>query len=97
MAAKEDTQSKLDLTYPGRYNVVLMNDDVTPMEFVVALLIEIFNKSAVEATAVTLGVHEKGKDIAGSYSSEIAEQKQAEAVGMTRQNGWPLEILIEKM
>lgn len=97
MSAKEDTKSKLDLTYPGRYNVILLNDEITPMEFVVDLLIEVFNKNAGEATNVTMAVHEKGREVAGSYPSEVAEQKHIEAEQMTRQAGWPLEIIVEKM
>ena len=97
MSAKEDTKSRLNLTYPGRYNVVLLNDEITPMEFVVELLIEIFNKNAMDATNITMEVHEKGRGLAGSYPSEIAEQKHVEVVTMVRQAGWPLEAIVEKM
>lgn len=97
MSAKEDTKSKLELSYPGRYNVVLLNDDVTPMEFVVELLIGVFNKNIVEATTITLEIHQTGRGLAGSYSSEIAEQKHIEAESATRLAGWPLETIVEKM
>jgi len=97
MAVHEQTKNKLDLTYPGRFNVILLNDDKTPMEFVIELLIVVFNKSIEQAMVITTTVHEKGRDIAGSYSSEVAEQKQLEATTMTRQCGWPLKTIIEKM
>ena len=76
---------------------MFINDDFTPMDFVVQLLVEVFNKTLEEAKDVTLQIHEKGKGIAGSYNYELAEQKKAEAVAISRNNGHPLTILVEKI
>ena len=94
---QSDTITKTEITYPNRYNVVFINDDFTPMDFVVQLLVEVFNKTLEEAKDVTLQIHEKGKGIAGSYNYELAEQKKAEAVAISRNNGHPLTILVEKI
>ena len=94
---QSDTITRDEITYPNRYNVVFINDDFTPMDFVVQLLVEVFNKTLEEAKDVTLQIHEKGKGIAGSYNYELAEQKKAEAVAISRNNGHPLTILVEKI
>ena len=94
---QSDTITKTEVTYPNRYNVVFINDDFTPMDFVVQLLIEVFNKTLEEAKDITLQIHEKGKGIAGSYNFELAEQKKAEALAISRNNGHPLTILVEKI
>ena len=94
---QSDTITRTEVTYPNRYNVVFINDDFTPMDFVVQLLVEVFNKTLEEAKDVTLQIHEKGKGIAGSYNYELAEQKKAEAVAISRNNGHPLTILVEKI
>tara|TARA_B100000927_G_C16091651_1_gene319461 strand:- start:209 stop:508 length:300 start_codon:yes stop_codon:yes gene_type:complete len=94
---QSDTITKTEVTYPNRYNVVFINDDFTPMDFVVQLLIEVFNKTLEEAKDITLQIHEKGKGIAGSYNFELAEQKKAEALAISRNNGHPLTIMVEKI
>lgn len=94
---KEATRTVTEIKYPDRFNVVLINDDFTPMEFVVQLLIEIFNRTTVEAKEIMLSVHQSGKGIAGSYGLEIAEQKQAEATTISRHHGHPLQITLEKL
>ena len=94
---QSDTITRTEITYPNRYNVGFINDDFTPMDFVVQLLVEVFNKTLEEAKDVTLQIHEKGKGIAGSYNYELAEQKKAEAVAISRNNGHPLTILVEKI
>ena len=94
---QSDTITRTEITYPNRYNVVFINDDFTPMDFVVQLLVEVFNKTLEEAKDVTLQIHEKGKGIAASYNYELAEQKKAEAVAISRNNGHPLTILVEKI
>ena len=97
--AKESTStvSKTELKFPSRYNVVFINDDYTPMDFVIQLLIEIFNRSINEAKDITMQIHENGKGVAGTYSHEVAEQKHAESVMISRHHGHPLKIIIEKM
>ena len=72
------TRTRDETKYPARYNVVIDNDDTTPAEFVIQLLIEIFNKPLDAATGITLDIHTTGNGIAGTYSRELAEQKLAE-------------------
>jgi ATP-dependent Clp protease adaptor protein ClpS len=93
------TQSSSEYTKlkaPNKFNVIMMNDNVTPMDFVIQLLVVIFNKQSAEAKDITLMIHEKGRGIAGTYSYEIAEQKCTETISTARQNGYPLEVIIEE-
>ena len=80
---------------PGKFKVVFCNDDVTPVEFVVALLMQIFKHNNESALEITLQVHHKGSGIAGVYPFEIAEQKVYDAVKIARNNGFPLIIKVE--
>ena len=94
---QEATRTITELKYPERFNVVIINDDFTPMEFVIQLLIEIFNKSTSEAKEVMLNVHNNGKGIAGTYGLEIAEQKQQESTVIARHHSHPLKVVLEKI
>jgi ATP-dependent Clp protease adaptor protein ClpS len=89
------SKEKIDITYPQRYAVIFHNDDFTPMDFVIQLLIEIFNKDIDQATDVTMKIHTEGKATAGVYSYEIAEQKTHEANIVTRHHGHPLKIELQ--
>jgi len=95
--AQSNTVSKSKIEYPERFNVVLLNDDFTPMDFVVQLLVEIFNRTVEEARDITMQIHDNGKGIAGTYGYEIAEQKKQEAVSVTRFNKYPLTIVVENV
>lgn len=95
--AQSNTISKSKIEFPERFNVILLNDDYTPMDFVVQLLIEIFNRTIEEARDITMQIHENGRGIAGTYGYEIAEQKKQEAVSVTRFNKYPLTIVVEKI
>jgi ATP-dependent Clp protease adaptor protein ClpS len=92
----EDVAEIIKLKSPPRYVVILLNDETTPQEFVVNLLITIFNKSLEEANSVMLEVHEKGRGIAGIYSYEVAEQKCVESITEARRNQYPLDVTLEK-
>ena len=81
---------------PPKFNVILLNDDSTPQDFVVIVLQQTFNKTLEDAKAVMLDVHEKGRGIAGTYSYEVAEQKCVEAITEARRNGFPLDVTLEK-
>jgi ATP-dependent Clp protease adaptor protein ClpS len=94
---QSNTVSKSKIEYPERFNVVLLNDDFTPMDFVVQLLVEIFNRTVDEARDITMQIHDNGKGIAGTYGFEIAEQKKQEAVSVTRFNKYPLTIVVENV
>ena len=94
---QDATKTITEIKYPDRFNVVLLNDDFTPMEFVIQLLVEVFNTSIEEAKEVMIKVHEEGKGIAGMYGLEIAEQKQQELTIISRHHGHPLKVIIEKV
>lgn len=82
---------------PGKYNVIMLNDDSTPMDFVINVLTGIFSHTADSAKVVMLEVHEKGRSIAGNYSYEVAEQKCIETITDARRNAFPLDVTIEKV
>jgi len=95
--SKTQTVNKTDLQYPKRYNVIIHNDDVTPMEFVIQLLIEIFNKPIKEAKQITEEVHNNGKAAAGVFNYEIAEQKVHECAVICNYHGHPLKVTMHKI
>lgn len=80
---------------PGKFKVIVLNDDVTPMEFVVAMLVSIFKFEEKQAVQVTLEIHNQGSAVAGIYPYEIAEQKVIDATSMARSNGFPLLMKVE--
>ena len=84
------------LKSPPKYCVILLNDDSTPMDFVINICQTIFNKTKAKAEAITEEVHKKGKGVAGIYSYEVAEQKCVETVTEARRNGFPLDVTLEK-
>ncbi|MSO65149.1 MAG: ATP-dependent Clp protease adapter ClpS [Alphaproteobacteria bacterium] len=81
---------------PPMYKVLLLNDDYTPMEFVVYVLERFFHKSRQEATRIMLHVHRKGVGICGVYTYEVAETKVNQVVDFARQNQHPLQCTMEK-
>jgi ATP-dependent Clp protease adaptor protein ClpS len=93
---KIDEKIKIKIEEPKRWKVIFLNDDSTPMDFVVSLLTEIFKHTEATARDITLTVHETGAGIAGVYSFEIAEAKAVEATQLARANGFPLQIKMEE-
>ena len=91
-----DEKIKVTVTEPRRWKVILLNDDSTPQEFVVNLLVEIFRHTESTAYDIMLQVHEQGSGIAGVYSFEIAEAKAVESTNLARGNGFPLQIKLEE-
>jgi len=81
---------------PGKYKVIFANDNETPMDFVVELLVDIFRHSQETAKELTLRIHEKGSAVVGLYVYEIAEQKAVECTKISREHGFPLQVAIEK-
>ncbi len=81
---------------PPLYRVVLINDDYTPMEFVVNILESVFSMERTRATQVMLEVHTKGKGICGVYNFEIAETKVAQVMGVAQQQQHPLLCEVEE-
>ena len=90
------TRVKPKTKKPSMYKVLLLNDDYTPMEFVVYVLERFFNKQSEEATQIMLHVHQRGVGICGVYSYEVAETKVTQAMDFARQNEHPLQCTLEK-
>lgn len=88
-------EERLAIKPPGMFNVVLHNDDFTTMEFVIAVLMEVFKKNFDEAMAITEHVHQKGKGVAGQYTREIAETRKAYAMEAAQRQEFPLQISVE--
>lgn len=84
------------ITEPSKYKVIVCNDDVTPIEFVVSMLIAVFRHTEKSALELTLSVHNSGSAVAGVYSYEVAEQKSIDATNLARANGYPLIIKVEQ-
>ncbi|EDO9794420.1 ATP-dependent Clp protease adaptor ClpS [Campylobacter fetus] len=78
------------------FKVMLLNDEVTTMNFVVMILIDIFNKSKNEAIELMLKIHQSGRAICGIYTKEIAQTKQMEVLNLAKANGFPLKCVIEE-
>ena len=91
------TQTKNKLKKPSLYKVLILNDDYTPMEFVVYLLKRFFNKSNEEATKIMLHVHQNGIGVCGIFSYEIAETKVIQVLDTSRKNNHPLQCTMEKV
>lgn len=81
---------------PPMYNVILLNDDFTTMEFVVFILRQYFNKDEVSAMQIMLKVHKEGRGICGTYPKDIAATKVSQVAACARQEGHPLQCIMEK-
>jgi ATP-dependent Clp protease adaptor protein ClpS len=81
---------------PSLYRVLLLNDDYTPMEFVVYVLERFFNKSREEATTIMLHVHQNGVGVCGIFTYEVAETKVAQVLDLARRSEHPLQCTMEK-
>ena len=93
---KLDEKIKQKVEEPHRWKVILLNDDHTPMYFVIGILSEIFKHTQETAKNVTMQIHTEGSGVAGVYSFEIAEVKAVEATNLARGNGFPLQIKMEE-
>ena len=82
---------------PSKWAVILHNDDYTPMEFVVFILIEIFHHPPERAERIMLSVHKEGMGVAGIYRLEIAETKAYDTAEVAKENQYPLKITIEEV
>ncbi len=93
---KLDEKIKQKIEEPKQWKVVFLNDDHTPMDFVIGVLTEIFKHTQETAKEITMQIHTEGSGIAGIYSFEIAEVKAVEATNLARSNGFPLQIKMEE-
>ncbi len=89
-------EARPEIKEPPLYRVVLINDDYTPMEFVVDILESVFGMERTRATQVMLEVHTKGKGMCGMYNFEIAETKVAQVMGIALQHQHPLLCTMEE-
>ncbi len=92
VATRTRTKSKK----PSLYKVLMLNDDYTPMEFVVLVLQSFFRMSIEDATQVMLHVHQKGVGVCGVFSYEVAESKVSQVIDFARQHQHPLQCTLEK-
>ena len=90
------TKTRPKTKKPSLYKVLLLNDDYTPMEFVVHVLERYFSKGREDATRIMLHVHQKGVGICGVYTYEVAETKVTQVMDFARQNSHPLQCTLEK-
>ncbi len=81
---------------PSLYKVFLLNDDYTPMEFVVSVLETVFHKSREDATQIMMHVHRKGAGLAGTYPFDVAETKVLRVLALAREGEHPLQCRMEK-
>jgi ATP-dependent Clp protease adaptor protein ClpS len=99
-ATKQDThlvtKPKTEVTEPSSYKVLLHNDDYTPMDFVVKVLISIFHKDPEAAEIIMMDVHQKGWGVCGIYPLEIAEMKASQVVQESVKAGFPLKCTVER-
>ena len=89
-------RTKTHVTHPPMWRVVLLNDDYTPMEFVVQLLESIFDKSPAEAYRVMMQVHVDGRGVCGVYPFDVAETHVAATEDLAQSAGYPLKAVMER-
>ena len=89
--------SKIKPKLPSLYKVLILNDDYTPMEFVVHVVQKVFNKSHDEATRLMLTIHTEGMGVCGMYPLEIAETKMNKVLNLAKEEQHPLQCIIEKI
>ena len=89
-------QTRTRTKRPAMYKVLMLNDDYTPMEFVVHVLERFFQKNREEATRIMLHVHRRGVGVCGVFTYEVAETKVTQVMDLARQNQHPLQCTIEK-
>ncbi|WP_324809229.1 ATP-dependent Clp protease adapter ClpS [Sphingomonas sp. LY29] len=90
------TRTKPRTKKPSQYKVLLLNDDYTPMEFVVLILQRYFSMGIEDATRVMLQVHQKGVGVCGVFTYEVAETKVSQVIDFARENQHPLQATLEK-
>jgi ATP-dependent Clp protease adaptor protein ClpS len=90
------TRTRTKTRKPALYKVLMLNDDYTPMEFVIHVLERFFSKSREEATRIMMHVHRRGVGVCGVFTYEIAETKVTQVMDLARQSQHPLQCTIEK-
>ncbi len=94
----ESVSTDIKVEPPKFYKVLLHNDDTTTMDFVIAVLVQIFHRTVDEAAEITQAIHYEGEGVAGApYTKEIAEEKANETILSARRNGFPLVASFEEL
>ncbi len=88
--------SRLNIKEPDKFDVYMLNDDFTTMDFVVEVLRTVFYRNAADAEQIMLEIHNNGKALVGTYSYDIARSKVNMAEQMAREEGFPLRLRIER-
>jgi ATP-dependent Clp protease adaptor protein ClpS len=91
-----DSKTGIEVDEPPMFKVMLLNDNYTTMDFVVEVLVYVFQKPPEEATLIMLNVHRKGVGVCGIYPYEIAETKVNLVENLARENGFPLKCIMER-
>ena len=92
---RTQTLERTQTDRPRLWRVLLLNDDYTPMDFVVTVLSQYFRKSEQDARLIMLAVHHRGQGVAGVYTRDVAETKVAQVGAQARREGYPLRVLAE--
>ena len=98
MSTKSETEVKEKITteLPGKYNVIIHNDNITPFGFVIEILINIFKYDREKAAELTFDIHNNGKGIAGTYIKSVAEAKVVLVRDVALKSNYPLSVTLEK-
>jgi ATP-dependent Clp protease adaptor protein ClpS len=91
-----DSKFKKVTKEPSKYKVLMLNDNHTPMDWVIDLLCSVFKHSETTAKELTMKIHNEGSAVVGIYTYEIAEQKVVESTNASRERGFPLQLMLEK-
>jgi len=94
--ADYELDEKIKIKYPKKYNVYILNDDYTSMDFVISILIGVFHKTYEQAESIMLEVHKKERGLCGVYSHEIAETKVNQVITKAKESGFPLKATMEE-
>ena len=97
MSQVETKTSKHKLKHPNRYDVLLLNDDYTSMDFVIDVLRKFFNKEFLAAEAIMLTIHIDGEAVCGTYSFDIAQTKVSQVIEYSRKNDQPLTSVLREV
>lgn len=99
MKQKEEKLNKgvrYNIEPPKNFDVIFLNDNVTTMEYVVMVLMEVFYKTQEEAFRVMMKIHKEGSAVVGTYSYDLALTKKKKVDGMSKANGFPLEVIVKE-
>lgn len=91
-----ELNDEIEIQEPKKYNVFLLNDDYSTMDFVIEVLMKVFRKSVDDATKIMMNIHHNGKELCGVYTYEIAATKVTQVKNMAREKGFPLKAVMEE-